>query len=114
MRKMLSGQPTALRHTLELDIKLLMAKAQTDARQAKTIYGEPLPADLEECALKLQEMDMKKRTEIDELRAQIREIEAARHLVGSMQMNLDAVKKLDDAIDSLVGRPVSCAKKPSP
>ena len=73
-----------------------------------------MPADLEECALKLQEMDMKKRTEIDELRAQIREIEAARHLVGSMQMNLDAVKKLDDAIDSLVGRPVSCAKKPSP
>jgi hypothetical protein len=87
-----------LKQALESDIQTLAAKAHAEAQQPKTMFGEALPTDLDECLKTLEEIKKRKKSEIQKLEEEIENIDEARATTEQIQKNQDAADRLVPAL----------------
>lgn len=87
LKKLSEAQVTQLKESLESDIVPLVAQALTDAGEAKTMFGETLPVDLQACLGKLSDIKASKKEQIQKLQEELEELDAAQALLELMQMN---------------------------
>ena len=96
--KMTASKLSQLREALESDIQPLVAKVHVEVQQSKTVYGEALPADLDQCSKKLEEIRARKKREIHKLAEEIDIIAGAVSTVELIKKNQSVAETLSSAV----------------
>ena len=113
LQKLNQAQKIELKLALEDDISPLLAEAKEAAELSKLFLQEELPADPDECVLKLDKIKSMKELEIERLNQELEDLELARFTVETIQEIKRKAAYLDDAFPtSTPNESGSSAKKP--
>ena len=96
--KLAASKLSQLREALETDIQPLVARVHVEGQQTKTVYGEALPADLDQCLKKLEEIRARKKREIHKLEEEIDIIGGALSTVEQIKKNQTIAETLSSAV----------------
>ena len=98
LSKMVASKLSQLREALESDIQPLVAKVHVEVQQTKTVFGETLPDDLDQCLKKLEEIKKRKKQEIHRLQDEIDLIGGAVSTVEQIQKNQIIAENFSSAV----------------
>jgi hypothetical protein len=84
---------------LKEDVKPLLDEANAQATAAKFFKEESLPVDLEECSVRLNELEALKKRKIEELNAELEAMEEAKFHLERMQDNKKEADLFNAAMD---------------
>ena len=98
-----------LKLTLLSDLKKCVSKARGDLLQPKMLLGAPLPADPDECLVRMETMIREGQAQIDAIRQTFQCIAHARTVVHRMRENKRQLEQLDESLFTTA--PVVKAKK---
>ena len=112
--KMTQAQKMELKTALKDDVAALLEKAEETTGGSKFFAGEQVPADPDECLMKLEEIKARKESEIEQLNKELEDMEEARFVVETIKEIKRKAAGFDDALFTLMPTPPngSSVKKP--